>query len=189
MPAPPEGGYLIIGDDTVISHCQLAAFNTSKVWFQRAIARKQENLAAWLDVVEVRFCALRHCMQQGMHSCMHVTASGTLETHCCNSTCLGARPVLPWFIASTPFDVHILLCRGAMMLRLTDSPAALCAQKNHSYQHWAYHREGVNTVNAIMGGFREGAMKNRFGQRIRAKLGTNLNEVPASPSAGLLCTV
>lgn len=56
----------------------------------------------------------------------------------------------------------------------------LCAQKNQSYQHWAYHREGVNTVNAIMGGFREGAMKNRFGQRIRAKLGTNLNEARGS---------
>ena len=58
VPAPPDGGYLIIGDDTVISHCQLAAFNTSKVWFQRAIARKQENLAAWLDVVEVGFPVL-----------------------------------------------------------------------------------------------------------------------------------
>ncbi len=53
MPAPPDGGYLIIGDDTLFSHCQLAAFNASKVWFQRAVTGKRENLAAWLDVVEV----------------------------------------------------------------------------------------------------------------------------------------
>ena len=30
-PAPADGGHLILGDDTIISHCQLQRFNTSKV--------------------------------------------------------------------------------------------------------------------------------------------------------------
>lgn len=29
--ARPDGGYLFIGDDTLFSHCQISAFNVSKV--------------------------------------------------------------------------------------------------------------------------------------------------------------
>lgn len=30
-PAPADGGYLIIADDTLINHCQVQHFNVSKV--------------------------------------------------------------------------------------------------------------------------------------------------------------
>ena len=37
-PAPADGGHLILGDDTIISHCQLQHFNASKVCNHRMCA-------------------------------------------------------------------------------------------------------------------------------------------------------
>ncbi len=47
--APPGGGFLFVGDDVLLSHCQIAAFDLSKVWFQRAVAAKRESLVAFVD--------------------------------------------------------------------------------------------------------------------------------------------
>ncbi|EIE18111.1 hypothetical protein COCSUDRAFT_49414 [Coccomyxa subellipsoidea C-169] len=47
--APHGGGYLMLGDDVIISHCQLAAFDPKKVWFQRAVEAKKENLRSFVD--------------------------------------------------------------------------------------------------------------------------------------------
>ena len=52
VPAPPNGGYLFIGDDTLISPCLMQHFNASKVWFQRAVLPRRENLGAWVDAFE-----------------------------------------------------------------------------------------------------------------------------------------
>ena len=47
--APPGGGFLFVGDDVLLSHCQIAAFDLFKVWFQRAVVPKRESLAAFVD--------------------------------------------------------------------------------------------------------------------------------------------
>jgi hypothetical protein len=43
-PAPATGGHLILGDDTLITHCQMQHFNRSKVWFQRVIKPQKEDI-------------------------------------------------------------------------------------------------------------------------------------------------
>lgn len=51
------------------------------------------------------------------------------------------------------------------------------AQKVPDHQHWRFNRTDVSAVNAILEGFCTGPMKNRFGRRVRAKLGADLAEV------------
>ena len=50
--APAGGGYLMVTDDAVLAHCQLARMNASRVWFQRAVDAAGEDLTSWLDAGE-----------------------------------------------------------------------------------------------------------------------------------------
>jgi hypothetical protein len=42
-PAPAGGGFLILGDDTLINPCQMADFNTSRIWYQRVVTAQQDD--------------------------------------------------------------------------------------------------------------------------------------------------
>jgi hypothetical protein len=157
-PAPADGGHLILGDDTIISHCQLQRFNASKVRPQ-APAAPRDALASLCNACS---CCLFWTMAWSVS--WSVTHAVAHAKRCC---------------ADHPAAVLLGQIWFPRAVQAIKENMEECVQRkitNGEYTYLYSHTNRAAMINALSA-FSKGPFHNKLGQRVQAKLGDDLQVV------------
>lgn len=137
-PAPADGGHLILGDDTIISHCQLERFNASKVRF--------------ISTVLLKCCIITQCIS---------------TCNACPDKPSVRQPVCAW---------QIWFPRAVQAVK---EDVEECLERKIAKEEYTYvfSKDSRAAMNRVLTGFMTGPLHSKYGEQIRRKLGTDLQNV------------